>query len=276
MKFAYQGWRRQWGYDRFCGGALVWQLNDCWPGTSWSIVDYHQRKKPAYYAIKRALSPIAIGVKREHHDWSVDHARPPKTSRYEVWVSTDASLDAAFAALAIASVQLRFVSVATGEDIHPPIHKTNIALARNGTTDIMHGTIDNTKDVEAHVLAAQLWVDEEFVSRDTDFPQPLKYLDFSDRRVQVTMTDAVAGDSDDSNDNGGNNNNSTVSTKTSLTLSVNAAKPTKGLVFEERKGVTLSDSGIDIVPDEEYFIHVSGMRASDEPLRWRYLGQEKE
>ena len=62
--FAYRGWRQQWGDERKCGGALVWQLNDCWPVTSWAICDYYLRKKPAYYVMARVLAPLAIGVRR--------------------------------------------------------------------------------------------------------------------------------------------------------------------------------------------------------------------
>jgi beta-mannosidase len=34
---AYRLWKRQWkGPGReYCAGALVWQINDCWPVTSW-------------------------------------------------------------------------------------------------------------------------------------------------------------------------------------------------------------------------------------------------
>lgn len=66
MTWAYRSWRRQWGLQgsRKCGGALVWQLNDCWPTISWAVVDYHLVPKPAYYAIKRAMQPVAIGVQR--------------------------------------------------------------------------------------------------------------------------------------------------------------------------------------------------------------------
>ena len=35
-----------------CMGSLFWQLNDCWPGPSWSVIDYHGNKKLAYDVVK--------------------------------------------------------------------------------------------------------------------------------------------------------------------------------------------------------------------------------
>ncbi len=43
-------------------GALVWQLNDCWPVTSWSAVDSDGRPKPLYYAIKHAFASRLLTV----------------------------------------------------------------------------------------------------------------------------------------------------------------------------------------------------------------------
>lgn len=39
-----------------CMGALVWQLNDCWAGHSWAMVDVDGRKKPAWYALREAAT----------------------------------------------------------------------------------------------------------------------------------------------------------------------------------------------------------------------------
>src|SRR5690606_30653646 len=39
-----------------CMGAIVWQLNDCWPVTSWSAVDGDGRRKPLWYALRRAYA----------------------------------------------------------------------------------------------------------------------------------------------------------------------------------------------------------------------------
>lgn len=35
-------------------GTLLWQLNDCWPVSSWSITDYRRGPKAAWYAVKEA------------------------------------------------------------------------------------------------------------------------------------------------------------------------------------------------------------------------------
>ncbi|EME48244.1 glycoside hydrolase family 2 protein [Dothistroma septosporum NZE10] len=239
MMFGYRGWRQRWGQKRFCGGALLWQLNDCWPVTSWSIVDYFLRKKPAYYAVRRVLAPIAVAVKRAHHDWSVVHARPAKTLEYECWVASFKTTEV------VATVELRFISIATGKDIKEKVVKRDVKITANGTTEILKGAIDNLKE-EPHVLAARIWVDDELVSRDVDWPQPLKYLDFSDRDVEVVPE-------------GGK-------------VTIRAAKPTKGLVFEEREGILVNDSALDVVPGDEQVVTVNGLAANDRSLNWTYLG----
>ncbi|WP_304451592.1 glycoside hydrolase family 2 protein [Nocardiopsis sp. YSL2] len=42
--------RAMWPY---CTGSVVWQLNDCWPVTSWAAVDGAGRRKPLWYALRR-------------------------------------------------------------------------------------------------------------------------------------------------------------------------------------------------------------------------------
>lgn len=43
-------------------GAIVWQLNDCWPVTSWAAIDGDERPKPLYYALKNAFAPRVVTV----------------------------------------------------------------------------------------------------------------------------------------------------------------------------------------------------------------------
>jgi beta-mannosidase len=43
-------------------GAIVWQLNDCWPVVSWAAVDGYGRKKPLWYALRAAYAPRLVTV----------------------------------------------------------------------------------------------------------------------------------------------------------------------------------------------------------------------
>ncbi|WP_434443116.1 glycoside hydrolase family 2 protein [Lentzea sp. E54] len=38
-------------------GAIVWQLNDCWPVTSWAAIDSEERLKPLWYGLRHAFAP---------------------------------------------------------------------------------------------------------------------------------------------------------------------------------------------------------------------------
>ncbi|SFW45991.1 beta-mannosidase [Chitinophaga sancti] len=44
----------------FCMGTLYWQLDDCWPGPSWSSIDYYGRWKAMQYFVKKAYTPVLV------------------------------------------------------------------------------------------------------------------------------------------------------------------------------------------------------------------------
>ncbi len=52
-------WRR---HRDVCGGTLYWQLNDCWPGASWSSIDYYGRWKALHYSARRFFAPILMSL----------------------------------------------------------------------------------------------------------------------------------------------------------------------------------------------------------------------
>ncbi|TDT74655.1 beta-mannosidase [Arthrobacter sp. AG258] len=45
-----------------CMGAVVWQLNDCWPVTSWAAVDGYGREKPLLFAIQSSYADRILTV----------------------------------------------------------------------------------------------------------------------------------------------------------------------------------------------------------------------
>jgi len=45
-----------------CMGTLYWQLNDCWPVTSWSSVDYYGNWKAFHYQVKRSFENVLISI----------------------------------------------------------------------------------------------------------------------------------------------------------------------------------------------------------------------
>ena len=43
-----------------CMGSLYWQLNDCWPGASWSSIDYYGKWKALHYKVKESFAPVIV------------------------------------------------------------------------------------------------------------------------------------------------------------------------------------------------------------------------
>jgi beta-mannosidase len=45
-----------------CMGALVWQMNDAWPGLSWSLIDAEGHEKPAWDGVRSAFAPRIVTI----------------------------------------------------------------------------------------------------------------------------------------------------------------------------------------------------------------------
>ncbi len=67
LKTCLEHWRCRWPET---AGAVIWQLNDCWPVSSWSLIDSELKPKLSYYQVKQTFAPylvVAVEANGERH-----------------------------------------------------------------------------------------------------------------------------------------------------------------------------------------------------------------
>lgn len=170
LAYAYRCWRRDWGrgdeVKRLSGGAIVWQINDCWPVALWAIVDFYKRPKLAYYAVKRELAPINVGAFRNNVDGIIN---------CELW-GVNLTLDDVDA-----TIKIQFYEV-SGEPVAS--FDQQVKLCANQSTEFCSHVLLSPDTTVVH---ARLLINGEEVASAGDWPQPLKYLTFKDVKVEATV-----------------------------------------------------------------------------------------
>lgn len=74
LKFGIEHYRRR---KPHCSGTLIWQLNDCWPGVSWSVLDFYGFPKAGYHYVRRVYAPLLASFK------------PLGDGSVELWLTND-------------------------------------------------------------------------------------------------------------------------------------------------------------------------------------------
>ncbi|KAJ3289893.1 hypothetical protein HK104_007145 [Borealophlyctis nickersoniae] len=239
LSTAYRVWRREWkGKGReYCGGALVWQINDCWPVTSWATVDYYLRPKASYYAIKRELRSVTVGmirIKRRTPDNS-SSGLSGDSSIVELWAS-NSTLQVHNLTLRISSFELM-----DGRLLHE--ESRAVTLESNQSTELGSLVVPEGDQV---VVQAQLIRDGSVISRVANWPEPFKYLSFPPNpEVQLT----VVGD----------------------IIRVSALKPVKGVyltVESAKDDIQFDDNLLDLVPGDEQLVTAAGLDGKKLTVRW--------
>lgn len=74
VRYGIERWRSLRGR---CLGSVVWQLNDCWPVTSWAALDLGTnaagdpvaRRKPLWYAVRDAYADRLVSIQQDANGW---------------------------------------------------------------------------------------------------------------------------------------------------------------------------------------------------------------
>ncbi|KNZ80314.1 putative beta-mannosidase B [Termitomyces sp. J132] len=267
VSYAYRSWRRAWrGRGKeYTSGVLVWQLNDCWPGTSWAIVDYFLRPKPSYFTIARQLTPIAIGIHRTVVK-NRKNDRPHQFYEFGAMQSHDATIDVWGTNT---TNHCRLVKLElTCHDLNSSwthSERHNVTLLPNQSTELLSircpgppkegveppsGDPIWTSSYSVVVNARLIDSDGKVLARFADWPQPYRYLDVPDPQLSVELIDEQ--------------------------VTVSVQRPVKGLWFSvdgDGPEVSWNDNSLDVVPGDSQVITAKGL--GDRKLKVAYLGKEK-
>jgi beta-mannosidase len=156
-------WRRH--PDRVAG-TLYWQLNDCWPVASWSSLDYFGRWKALHYAARRFYAPLMLSIEDKPHQQDVYVTN----DMLEPWEGTLRWTLETLAGEVLTSGQ--------GAVQAAPQSATLIS-----TLDFSGRVSDaNLREL---VFVAELYQNEQLVSRQTAFFTPTKHLTLIDPEISA-------------------------------------------------------------------------------------------
>ncbi|KAF9006424.1 glycoside hydrolase family 2 protein [Cyathus striatus] len=251
---AYRLWRRNWRGEgkEYTSGALVWQINDCWPVTSWAIVDYFLRPKPAYFTIARELKLFTVGMTRKENQTFSDESTAAFvniTTVLEIW-GTNSTLSDKNVTLEVAAFDLH-------SDWTDKWEK-DVVLAANSSTELHKGSLpgqperlrksDIPKDI---VVSARLFdSNRDVLARYANWPEPFKYINFPP--VEKLGLKAVVGIDGES-------------------VTLETQKPVKGIVLDvDGLEVKWSDQAIDLIPGDPQKIKAIGLNGRS--VKLRFLG----
>ncbi|MDE0573590.1 glycoside hydrolase family 2 protein [Demequina sp. B12] len=74
IRFAIEHYRSWWPQT---AGSIMWQLNDCWPVTSWAAVDGDERLKPLWFALRAGYAPRILTFQPRGADGELDTSGLP-------------------------------------------------------------------------------------------------------------------------------------------------------------------------------------------------------
>lgn len=170
LKCAVEHWRRR-KFDT--AGSLFWQLNDCWPVSSWSVIDSSLRPKAAYYFAKRFFAPLLVSMRRAN-------------GGIEVWITND-KLHAVKGTL-----ELSWKSF-SGKRSSKVRRSVSIRTNKSARVLTVSGAILSRFDPHRWYLHGVLKIDGVVVSENRFFLLEPKHLELGSPDIRFTLRELERG-----------------------------------------------------------------------------------
>ncbi len=165
LKCAVEHWRRR----KFnTAGAMFWQLNDCWPVSSWAVIDSALRPKAGYYFAKKFFGPVLLSFKKVENT-------------LEVWVTNDLLKDVS------GKLALQFFQF---EGKKKWTKSIRIQAKSNSSSKVFEIDLSGfTKyDSVSHYFAGRLLAADDFSSEQRYFLHEPKHLELPKGKVTSKIT----------------------------------------------------------------------------------------
>lgn len=134
-------------------GAIVWQLNDCWPVTSWAAVDSQERPKPLWFGLRHSFAPRLLTV--VERDGAPALALVNDTD--EPWSGTVGLRRETFAGALLADWSAP-VAVAARAVVVLPLD-ASLAVADDATDEVLVAELDDVRTVHTFAEDVDLRLD---------------------------------------------------------------------------------------------------------------------
>jgi len=164
-------------------GALYWQLNDCWPGASWSSLEFTGRWKPLHHVARRFFAPaIVSAVLQGKETVGIGNERHSTVNGVHLFTSSD--LPATTQGKIVWELHtLAGRSLRTGhKSVRLHYGESRLQLKLNFASDIArHGR-------DALYLRIALKIGRQCVSEDTVFFTTPRFVDFPRAKIATQIT----------------------------------------------------------------------------------------
>lgn len=165
-----------------CMGALYWQLNDIWPGVSWSSIDYFGRYKALQYGTKRFFAPIMISC----HEIGETDTRTCVVMQPEVYdYTTEARLNVANETLKDVTGTVKWQLRNSDCDV---LKEGSEVITVKSLSSYWLDNIDfNKTDVTENYISYSFEIDGEVVSNGTSLFTAHKHYNFKNPNLRYEI-----------------------------------------------------------------------------------------